>query len=45
MAQIDIPAGLGYTAAIVYAVTSRPGLTNVSTGLAVNDVVDLVVFA
>ncbi len=39
MAQIDIPAGLGHTAAIVYAVTSRPGLTNnVSTGLAVNDI-------
>lgn len=45
MAQIDIPAGLGHTAAIVYAVTSRPGLTNVSTGLVVNDIAGWVAFA
>jgi len=45
-AQIDIPAGLGDTAAIVYDVTSEPGLTNnVSTGLAVNAIVGWVAFA
>lgn len=46
IAQIEWPAGIGHSAAIVYATTAAVGLTNNdATGLAAGDVVGVIVYA
>lgn len=46
IAQVEIAAGIGHSAAIVYAVTSALGLQdNTSTGLAAGDVAGWIAFA
>lgn len=46
MALIEWPAGIGHSAAIVYATTAAVGLTNNdATGLAAGDVVGVIVYA